>query len=245
MEYTARVSAASPPPGAPAAASPAPVRLTSDEPDEVIVGKVVAGDIALFEVLMRRHNRRVFRTARAILRSDDDAEDAMQEAYVSAYQHLGDFQGRAKFSTWLTRIAVHAALGKIRKGKRITSLEDLEEHGEAAMAITEEGRMSTSPEDAASDTELRAALEQAVDALPPTFRTVFVMRAVEELSVTETAEALEIPEETVRTRLHRARGMLREDLTRKLEATATGAFDFHLSRCDRVVAAVFRRIVRP
>lgn len=215
--------------------------MTSDEPDEVIVEKVVAGEVGLFEVLMRRHNRRVFRTARAILRSDDDAEDAMQEAYVSAYQHLGDFQGRAKFSTWLTRIAVHAALAKIRRGKRITSLEELEEHGESPIA--EDGAMTRGPEEAASDTELRAALEQAVDALPPTFRTVFVMRAVEELSVTETAEALEIPEETVRTRLHRARGMLRDDLTRKLESRAPSAFDFHLSRCDRVVAAVFRRIV--
>lgn len=213
------------------------------DPDEVIVAKVVAGEVALFEVLMRRHNRRVFRTARAILRSDDDAEDAMQEAYVSAYQHLQDFEGRAKFSTWLTRIAVHAALAKIRKAKRITSLEELEEQGGelGIQQAGEEGHVR-GPEEAASDGELRVALEQAVDALPATFRTVFVMRAVEELSVTETAEALEIPEETVRTRLHRARGMLRADLTRKLEATAPRTFDFHLSRCDRVVAAVFRRL---
>lgn len=213
------------------------------DPDELIVQKVVGGDVALFEVLMRRHNRRVFRTTRAILRSDDDAEDAMQEAYVSAYQHLPEFEGRAKFSTWLTRIAVHAALAKIRKAKRITSLEELEEQGgEAGIQQPGEEGNVRGPEDAASDGELRVALEQAVDALPATFRTVFVMRAVEELSVTETAEALEIPEETVRTRLHRARGMLRADLTRKLEATAPHAFDFHLSRCDRVVAAVFRRL---
>jgi len=223
------------------------------DPDELIVQKVVGGDVALFEVLMRRHNRRVFRTTRAILRSDDDAEDAMQEAYVSAYQHLREFEGRAKFSTWLTRIAVHAALAKIRKAKRITSLEELEEQGGEAgiQQPGEEGNVrgptsawgaSRGPEDAASDGELRVALEQAVDALPATFRTVFVMRAVEELSVSETAEALEIPEETVRTRLHRARGMLRADLTRKLEATAPHAFDFHLSRCDRVVAAVFRHL---
>ncbi|MBS2012447.1 MAG: sigma-70 family RNA polymerase sigma factor [Deltaproteobacteria bacterium] len=219
---------------------------------------------------MRRHNRRIFRAARSILGSDDDAEDAMQEAYVSAYQHLRDFEGRAKFSTWLTRIAVHAALAKLRKSKRLTSLEALEEQG-ASLRGTLSGvedqtglgglgglsgvegsagieahaggqPMTPSPEQAASDAELRAALEQAVDALPTSFRTVFVMRAVEELTVTETAEALDIPEETVRTRLHRARGLLRAELTRRLEATAPRAFEFHLSRCDRVVAAVFRRI---
>lgn len=236
MEYDARVQ------GPPASTDAERVRAPDDPPDEAVVASVLAGDVAQFEVLMRRHNRRLFRTARAILRSDDDAEDAMQDAYVAAYQHLREWQGRAKLSTWLVRITVHAALARIRKGKRITSLEDLDalDGGESAL---EEQRMKTrSPEDAASDGELRVALEQAVDELPPTFRTVFVMRAVEEMSVTETAEALEIPEETVRTRLHRARGMLREDLSRRLEPTAKHAFGFHLSRCDRVVAAVFRRI---
>jgi RNA polymerase sigma-70 factor, ECF subfamily len=205
--------------------------------DESLVARVVAGDTAAFEGLMRRHNRRVFRATRAILSSDDEAEDAMQEAYVSAFTHLRDFGGRSRFSTWLVRIAVYEALGRLRRGKRLTSLDD---------AALEEEPMATtrSPEGAASDVELRALLETAVDALPVGFRTVFVMRAVEELSVEETAEALDIPAETVRTRHHRARAFLRDTLAQQLEAVAPQAFEFHLSRCDRVAAAVLARIRR-
>jgi RNA polymerase sigma-70 factor (ECF subfamily) len=206
-----------------------------DATDEAIVARVVAGDTDAFEALVRRHNRRVFRAARAILKSDDEAEDAMQEAYVSAFSHLTDFGGRARFSTWLVRIAVYEALGRLRRGKRITSLDDVELE-EEPMATTRD------PEQAASDVELRGLLEQAVDTLPVGFRAVFVMRAVEGMSVSETAEALDIPEETVRTRLHRARGLLRQDLAAKLDAVAPQAFDFHLSRCDRVANAVLARI---
>jgi RNA polymerase sigma-70 factor, ECF subfamily len=207
-----------------------------DPSDESIVARVVAGDTAAFELLMRRHNRRVFRAARAILRNDDEAEDTMQEAYVSAFTHLCDFGGRSRFSTWLTRIAVYEALRRLRRGKRMTSLEEAETNEHEPMAAT------PSPEAAASDVELRPLLEAAVDALPVAFRAVFVMRAVEEMSVDETAEALDIPAETVRTRLHRARSLLRETLAEKVESAAPSAFDFHLSRCDRVVAAVFARI---
>jgi RNA polymerase sigma-70 factor (ECF subfamily) len=201
--------------------------------DETLVARVLAGETAVFELLMRRHNRRVFRTARAILREDTEAEDVMQEAYVSAFTHLADFAGRARFSTWLVRITVHEALARLRKSKRMTSLDD-----------EQEDAMSTarSPEQAASDVEVRAVLETAVDALPIAFRTVFVMRAVEEMTVGEVAEALDIPEETVRTRLHRARGMLRNALEQRLDAATPNAFDFHLSRCDRVVDAVLKRI---
>jgi RNA polymerase sigma-70 factor (ECF subfamily) len=196
---------------------------------------VLAGDTAAFELLMRRHNARVFRATRAVLRSDDEAEDAMQAAYVSAYTHLRDFGGRAAFSTWLTRIAVHEAFARLRKAKRTASLDDVE---------MEETEMveARSPEDAASDVELRALLEEAVDSLPLGFRTVFVMRAVEEMSAVDVAEALGIPEETVRTRLHRARGLLRDRLAKKLEDAAPDAYGFHLSRCDRVVAAVLARL---
>ncbi|AKV03953.1 RNA polymerase sigma-54 factor RpoN [Labilithrix luteola] len=203
--------------------------------DEAIVARVVAGDVASFELIVRRHNQRVFRTVRAILKSDDLAEDAMQDAYVAAFSHLADFDGRARFSTWLVRIAVHEALGRLRRSKRQASLDD-ESSGEDMMATTR------SPEQAASDVELRALLEAAVDALPLGFRAVFVLRAVEDLSVGETAEALGIPEETVRTRLHRARGLLRDELARKVEGSAREAFPFHLSRCDRVTEGVLRRI---
>ncbi|MDB4934704.1 MAG: polymerase sigma-54 factor RpoN [Labilithrix sp.] len=222
--------------------SPEPMGHTASvESDEALVARVLGGETAVFELLMRRHNRRVFRAARAILRNDTEAEDAMQEAYVAAFTHLRDFAGRARFSTWLVRIAVHEALGRLRKSKRLTSLDDGESEG---ADYDQESSMSTarSPEDAASDVEVRALLETAVDALPIAFRTVFVMRAVEEMTVGEVAEALEIPEETVRTRLHRARGLLRDALAQRLDAAAPSAFDFHLSRCDRVVDAVLKRI---
>jgi RNA polymerase sigma-70 factor (ECF subfamily) len=213
----------------------APVLPAQETSDDAIVARVLAGDTTSFELLMRRHNQRVFRALRSILRNDDEAEDAMQQAYVSAFTHLSEFAGRARFSTWLVRIAVHEALGRLRRGKRITSFED--------EALLEEPMATTrSPEDAASDVEMRALLDEAVDGLPIAFRTVFVMRAVEDMSVGETAEALGIPEETVRTRLHRARALLRDDLVEKLETAAPNAYAFHLSRCDRVVAAVLARI---
>jgi RNA polymerase sigma-70 factor, ECF subfamily len=203
--------------------------------DDAIVARVLEGDTAAFELLMRRHNQRVFRATRAVLHDDDEAEDAMQAAYVSAYTHLRDFGGRSAFSTWLTRIAIHEAFARLRKAKRTASLDDTE--------IQEEEMAQTrSPEDAASDVELRALLEDAVDSLPLGFRTVFVMRAVEEMSAVDVAVALGIPEETVRTRLHRARGLLRDRLAKQLEDSAPQAYGFHLSRCDRVVAAVLARL---
>jgi RNA polymerase sigma-70 factor, ECF subfamily len=206
-----------------------------DTTDEVLIGRVLGGDTAAFELLMRRNNSRVFRAARAVLKNDDEAEDAMQQAYLSAYTHLAEFGGRARFSTWLVRIAVYEALGRLRRSKRTASLDDVEET-EEPMATTR------NPEDATSDVELRGLLDEAVDALPLGFRTVFVMRAVEEMSAVETAEALGIPAETVRTRLHRARGLLREHLAKKLESAAPKVYEFHLSRCDRVVLAVLAQI---
>lgn len=220
-----------------------PVRdeaLPRETADEVVVERILAGETALFEVLMRRHNRRVYRAARAILRSEADAEDAMQEAYVTAYQHLRDLEGRTKFSTWLVRIAVNTALQRLRRARTAAGIDD---------ADLEEATMSNgptrSPEEAASDVEVRAVLEETIDALPPAFRAVFVLRAVEEMTGPETAEALGVPEETVRTRLHRARSLLREEIVKRLDRVAPVAFEFHLSRCDRVVAAVMKQIGLP
>jgi RNA polymerase sigma-70 factor (ECF subfamily) len=209
---------------------------TSDD-DSVIVARVLAGDVAAFETLIRRHNRSVFRAARAIVGTDHEAEDVMQEAYVAAYTHLKDFGGRARFSTWLIRIAVFEALGRKRRAKRVTSFDD-------ADFLEEPVANSRSPENAASDTELRGLLERAVDGLPVGFRAVFMMRSVEELTVEETAEALNIPAETVRTRHHRARALLRDSLAQTVEGSAPRAFDFHLSRCDRITASVLDRIRR-
>lgn len=207
-----------------------------DFTDEEIVARVRAGDIAMFEQLMRRHNARVYRAARAILRDDREAEDVMQDAYVRAYEHLADFEGRAQFSTWITRIAVNEALARVRRTKRFDSLES---HPEEASMITHEG---SSPEQQASDVELRAVLETAVAQLPDDFRSVFVLRAVEGMSGVEVAECLGIPEDTVKTRLHRARGRLQEMLIASAEPVLPTVYAFHLSRCDRVVAAVLRRI---
>ncbi len=213
--------------------SPATSTLT----DEQVVARVRAGETQLFELVMRRYNRRIYRAARAILRDDGEAEDVMQEAYVRAYAHLHEVEGRARFSTWLTRIAVHEAIARVRRQRRY---QPIDEHTEEAQSMPTARRFS--PEQQASGGEIRAALERAIDALPEDFRTVFVLRAVEEMTGAETAECLGIPEETVKTRLFRARARLQEALLETLEPAATQAYEFHLSRCDRVVAAVLRRL---
>lgn len=204
--------------------------------DEEIVARVVAGEIELFELLMRRNNPRVYRASRAILRDDTEAEDVMQDTYVRAFGHLHEFEGRSRFSTWLTKIAVHEAFARLRKQRR---LEPLDAHTEGSSMSTQP---ETSPEQQASDAEMRVVLESAIARLPDDFRSVFVLRAVDGLSGAETAECLGIPEDTVKTRLHRARGRLQEMLVQSIEPALASVFPFHLSRCDRVVAAVFARI---
>lgn len=204
-------------------------------PDDVLVARILGGEARLFEVLMRRHNRRVFRAARSVVGSDAEAEDVMQEAYVSAYQHLAGLHERSRFAAWLTRIAVREALGHLHRRGDTVPIDVLGEESEP-MSRTR------TPESAASDAELARILEHAVDALAPAFRTVFMLRLVEGMSAVDVAEVLAIPEETVRTRLHRARERLRDDLLARVDAVAPDAFDFHLTRCDRVVAAVFGRL---
>jgi RNA polymerase sigma-70 factor (ECF subfamily) len=206
--------------------------------DEAIVARVCAGEQELFELLMRRHNQRVYRTARAILRNDDEAEDVMQDAYVRAYEHLHEFEGRARFSTWLTRIAVHEALARVRRSKRFDSLDSQTEP--PSMSHSE----NTSPEQLTSDVEMRALLEAAVSELPDELRAVFVLRAVEGMRGAEVAECLGIAEDTVKTRLFRARGRLQETLLASIEPAEPSLYEFHLARCDRVVATVLRRIAK-
>jgi RNA polymerase sigma-70 factor (ECF subfamily) len=205
--------------------------------DEQIVARVRAGETQLFELIMRRHNRTIYRAARAILRDEREAEDVMQDAYVRAYEHLHEFEGRARFSTWLTRIAVHEALARVRRVRRFPPLET---QTQETQSMPTGPRFS--PEQQASDGEMRTVLDRAIDGLPDEFRTVFVLRAVEEMSGAETAECLGIPEETVKTRLFRARARLQEALLEVLEPSARDAYEFHLSRCDRVIAAVFARL---
>jgi RNA polymerase sigma-70 factor (ECF subfamily) len=186
---------------------------------------------------MRRHNRTLFRTARAILRDDAEAEDALQEAYLQAYRALGTFRGDARLSTWLVRIVANEALGRLRKRTRRGDVLPLSPVEEIPEMRTEDG-----PEGAAQRAEMRRLLEKRIDALPEAYRAVFVLRALEELSVEETAAALGIPEATVRTRFFRARSQLREALSREIDLAYDDAFSFAGVRCDRVVAQVLARL---
>jgi RNA polymerase sigma-70 factor, ECF subfamily len=206
--------------------------------DEQVVSRVLAGDTGLYELLMRRYNQRLYRVARAILRDDAEAEDVMQDAYVRSYQHLAEFEGRAKFSTWLTRIAVHEALARCRRRSRFQPLENLDESNGDTMRVLASTRRD--PEQEAYDRELSGMLEEAVLGLPEDYRVVLMLRDIEEMNTEETAECLNLSQENVKVRLHRARAVLRKELYERAGATAAKAFRFHASRCDRVVANVFR-----
>ena len=206
--------------------------------DEQIVARVVDGQTALFEVLMRRHNERIYRAARSIVRDELEAEDVMQQAYVNAYAHLRQFDGRAKFSTWLTRIAIHEALGRARKRGRYESLDFNQEEG----SIVPPRTTAPDPEHRAFAGELRALLESAIDTLPDGLREVFMLREVDGQSTADTAACLSVSEDVVKTRLSRARASLRRELAAHTGMLAAETFRFPQPRCDRVVAAVFARI---
>ncbi|HYO15843.1 MAG TPA: RNA polymerase sigma factor [Thermoanaerobaculia bacterium] len=208
--------------------------------DEEVVERVLAGETELFEILMRRYNQRLYRVARAILVDDGEAEDVMQDAYVRAYAHLDQFARRSRFSTWLTRIAVYEALARARRGKRLVGIDHLSPTKESSMSAKDRG-----PEQLAIQRDLRTVLEVAVAALPESFRSVLVLRDVEGLSTAETAESLGISEALVKTRLHRAHAALRREMENRTGAALAQSFQFHLSRCDRVVEAVFPRIRHP
>jgi RNA polymerase sigma-70 factor (ECF subfamily) len=210
-----------------------------EQTDDEVVGAVLAGHREAFEVLIRRYNQRLYRVVRGVLRADEsEIEDVMQQAYVNAYLHLDQFAGRAKFSTWLTKIAVYEALSRARKLGRTVSLDEPMEPGGEGM-VDRMHADTPDPERQALTGELREALEGAIEQLPPPYRTVFIMREVEGLSTAETADVLEVREEVVKTRLHRARGMLRNDLFERVGASSANAFSFHASRCDRIVRNVF------
>jgi RNA polymerase sigma-70 factor (ECF subfamily) len=210
-----------------------------DLSDEQVVEKVVAGQIELFEVIMRRHNQRLYRAARAILHDDHQAEDVVQDAYVRAYKNLKQFAGRAKFSTWLTRIAVHEALARAHKEDRFEELEPMIGNEKQI-----EGLRSglASPEEGASIAEMRGLLEQAMDSLPERYRIVLMLRDVEEMPTAEAARVLDISEDNIKIRLHRARALMRKKLYSLVGVRQKEAFLFHAVRCDRVVKAVFARI---
>jgi len=206
--------------------------------DEDIVNRVVDGQTALYEVLMRRHNERVYRAARSIVHDEDEAEDVMQQAYVNAYVNLRQFDRRAKFSTWVTKIAIHEALARARKQGRYRAVDFTDEENQAV-----ERQPSRNPEHHAFAGELRSLLESAIDELPDGLREVFMLREVDGLNTAETAESLGVSEDVVKTRLSRSRAALRNQLAERAGIVAAEAFRFPQPRCDRVVAAVFARIL--
>ena len=196
---------------------------------------------------MRRYNTRLFRIARTILKDDAAAEDALQDAYVRAYRHMDTFRGEAELSTWLTRIVINEALMSLRKRKRERTVVPFGStngaDGPSEMKVMDvEDRRAESPSDTALRGEIRRIIERRIDELPVAFRTVFVMREVEDMTVQETAECLGIPAATVRTRLFRARTLLREALERDMDTARAGVFGFAGARCDRIVAGVLARI---
>lgn len=223
-------------------AVPARALAVANAPDDAaLVQRVCGGDTVAFELLMRRHNRRLYRIARALLRDTAEAEDALQEAYLSAYRALPAFRAEAAVATWLGRIVVNECMDRLRRNARrgnIVSLAPADDEGEAPQPA---GIEADTPEQALARGEMRVLLERCIDALPQEFRAVFVLRAVQELSVEETAASLGIPEATVRTRHFRARGLLRAAIARGLENAARDVFDFDGARCDRVVAGVLGR----
>lgn len=222
--------------------NPLPAAGLSEATDTELARRVAAGDHAAFEAMMRKYNRALFRTARAILRDDAEAEDALQEAYLQAYRTLGGYRGEARLSTWLARVVANEALMRLRKHARRSAIVPLQ----AGVApddvdfIAEES-MQRQPEAQARRAEVRRLLEKRVDALPDAYRVVFVLRAVEECSVEETAAILQIPEATVRSRFFRARSLLREGLAAEVDLACEDAFGFAGERCDRVVARVMAR----
>lgn len=211
--------------------------------DATLAARITAKDQAAFEVLMRRHNGRLFRVARAVMKNDAEAEDVLQDAYLDAYRNMGRFRGDSRLGTWLVRLVVNRALMRLRRTRRDPVVLPMAARdgspGAAPLELPDQA--SESPVNAAARAEVRRLLERRIDELPVAFRTVFVLREIEELSVDEASECLGIPPATVRTRLFRARALLREALARELDVATGDVFPFAGQRCDRIVAAVLAR----
>jgi RNA polymerase sigma-70 factor (ECF subfamily) len=210
----------------------------AEQKDADVIRQVLQGNTAMFELLMRRYNERVYRAARAIVRDEQEAEDVMQQAYVNAFTHLRQFNGSAQFSTWLTRIAINEALARVRRQGRYEAFDDELPHVEPFMSRNP----SDNPERQAFTGELRGLLEWAIDTLPNGMREVFVLREVEGLTTSEVAASLDVSEDVVKTRLSRGRAALRRVLLERTGVAAPDAFRFYRPRCDRVVAQVLARI---
>jgi RNA polymerase sigma-70 factor, ECF subfamily len=212
--------------------------------DQDIIRRVLEGDTSNFELIMRRYNQRLYRIARGILRNEADAEDTVQDAYIRAYENLERFLGKGPLSAWLAKITVNEALGRLRRSnsaKDSISLDDSRDMEEANFMASSISSLP-SPEQSAARGEVRRLLESVIDSLPEVYRLVFILCGVEEMSVAETADCLEIEPATVRTRYHRARKILQQNLSSLVDSGAGEVFAFAGKRCDRIVAGVFRRL---
>lgn len=214
--------------------------------DMTLAARVASRDQVAFESLMRRHNGRLFRVARAIVKDDSEAEDVLQDAYLDVYRNISRFRGESQLSTWLVRIVANQALMRLRRQRRDRVVLSMDDHPKGSEVRVREFADSTSesPPAAALRAEARRLIERRIDELPVSFRAVFVLRELEELSVEEVSECLGIPAATVRTRLFRARALLREALARDLDIATGEVFAFAGARCDRIVAAVLARVNR-
>ena len=224
---------------------PAPtVSGSQADAEAALIARARRGDNLAFRNIMERHNQRLYRVARAVLRDEAEAEDAVQEAYLRAFSGLRDFRGDASIATWLTRITLNECLGRKRKQRPTVGLEALRSAEVSGAQIIRFPSMNSNsdPERSAAHMEIRKLLEGSIDLLPAAFRMVFVMREVEELSIEETAAALGIRPETVKTRLHRARLMLRAALQDQLASSLKDTFPFAGARCARITEAVLARL---
>lgn len=216
---------------------------SSDEGDVSIAQRVAGGDSVAFERLMRRYNRRLYRLARAVLKDPAEAEDVLQDAYLSAYQALRHYRGDAALSTWLSRLVLNECSGRMRRNIRRRNIMPMVSSTSSPEVDSVAAKESELPDQAIGRAQMRDLLEDKLDELPEPFRLVFVMRSVEELSVQETAQTLDIPEDTVRSRHFRARGLLREALAQDIDLAERDVFEFGGGHCDGVIARVLARIV--
>ncbi|MEE1611279.1 RNA polymerase sigma factor [Microvirga sp. CF3016] len=213
--------------------------------DWALIERARRRDGAALRLIMERHNRRLYRIARSVLGDDTEAEDVVQEAYLRAFTHLDGFRGESRLTTWLTRIALNEALERLRKRRPSVDLKQIDalnEQGEARVIYLPPARQDGDPEAAAARAEVRRLIERAVDQLPDAFRVVFVLRDIEEMSIEATASQLGLRPETVKTRLHRARRLLRQSLDQTLSSALTDAFPFAGARCARITQTVLERL---
>ena len=225
--------------------APAPhVAVPSD--DAELVRRALTRDDAAFRTIMERHNRRLYRIARGILRNDSEAEDVVQEAYVNAFTHLGSFRGDSTLATWLSRITINEALGRLRRERSAVNLETFEaQRTEAQIIKFPQMVTSGDPERTMAQREILQLVERATDNLPEIYRIVFMTRVIEGMSIEETANLLGLQPETVKTRLHRARRLVRDELDKQIGPVLMDAFPFAGRRCKRMTNAVLQRLGLP